>query len=82
MNEVDIVEIYRRRRKWRWRYKAGGNHRIMATGAEAYENFDDILESVARVLDLKPIPVYVRALAHQRVSRNSGWPDVLVVVTQ
>lgn len=77
---LDIVEIYRRRGKWRWRYKAAGNWKIMATGAEAYTNYADICDSAARVLNL--VPFAARYELHFRVSRQGGWPDVLVVVSQ
>lgn len=78
MNELDIVEVYRRRRKWRWRYKAAGNFKILATGAEGYDNLDDLANSLARVLHLAK-EIDLRA-AQQRVRRNSDWPEVLVVI--
>lgn len=54
---IDKVLIHRSRRlgergQWRWQYLAGGNHRKLASGGESYHNLEDLLESLASVLDL------------------------------
>ena len=74
---LDLVEVYRRRRKWRWRYKAAGNLKIMADGGEGYENLGELLNSMRRVLDLVPFPV--NGEGHRRVPRRNGNSWVLVV---
>jgi hypothetical protein len=79
MTELDVLEITRRRRQWRWKYKAAGNFKLLAEGGESYHNLDDLLDSAQRVLNLKPID---RSSSYQRVSRDGGWPDILVVMAQ
>lgn len=84
--ELDVVElVYRpkrlgkrpRRAQWFWRYLNGENHKIMAIGGEGYDNFDDMVKAVEAVLDIQPIRIRE---GHQRVSRQSGWPDILIMV--
>jgi hypothetical protein len=89
MNDrLNTVEIYRRplrhlpggKGQWRWRFKSGANGKIMATGSEGYRNLEDLLESMAVVLDLdqRALPTLDEGL--RKVPRDSGWHDVLVVI--
>ena len=56
MADIDTVVVYQSRRlldkeyQWRWRYRAAGNHKILANGGESFVTFVDCARSAGRVV--------------------------------
>lgn len=80
---MDEIEVYRSglRRKWRWRYKAAGNHEKLANGNEGYVELSDLLDSMCRVTglyreELAPWP------ADEHVLRRPGSDELISVVIE
>ncbi len=80
---MDELEFYRAKDGVRWRYKAAGNHEVLADGGQGYERLADATEAAYRVAGLEESTRHAM-LASATDSIATGRADgssVLVVFT-
>ena len=70
MDELDRLEFYAAADGVRWRYRAAGNHEVLADGSQGYARVEQAKESAFRVINIDAEASEVALLASGAAPRR------------